>query len=230
MRNTRMVLCFGILGAALAMGGEVMVPEATEMPGATKLLVSLVAEEGKSSFLVRSLGGEEQRSSCPVPADGLERFKLALIAQVGKDAAIQGFTLVTWKPASKKEDIPERQWPEIKEVPGATARIRGAETLMLRRFEASEGSSAKWAFELISFRKIEPKDDEDPIVRAKKEVLEEGGARLIEDRRFTLFAPSAPGEDPRYGILLNPVWKEGRLDGYDAQLVTTRAPAKEARE
>jgi hypothetical protein len=229
MRNAKLVLCFGILMAALAAGGEAMIPEVTEMPGAGKLLVSLVTEEGKSSFLVRSLGGDEQRSTCPLPAEGLERFKLAMIAQVAKDGAIEGFSLVTWKPIPKKDEIPARVWPELKDVPGATARIRGAEVLMLRRFEASEGSAAKWAFELISFRKIEPKDDEDPIVRAKKEVIEEGGARLIEDRRFTLFAPAVPGEDPRYGVLLNPVWKEGRLDGFDAQLVTTTAPPKAAR-
>lgn len=111
---------------------------------------------------------------------------------------------------------------------GATAKIRGAQVLMLRQLPPPEGvKEAKWSFELISFRKIEPKEEDDPVVRAKKEVIEDKGARLIEDRRFTLAAPTAPHEAMRYGIVLVPVWKEKglTLDGFDAQLVTTPAPA-----
>jgi hypothetical protein len=230
MQNRKLVrwfLYFGILGAALASGGEAMIPEVTEMPGAQKILLSLGAEEGAPALLVRGIGGEEHRAICRLPAEGLEKYKLALIAQTAKDGAIQGFSLVTWKPAAKDEELPKRTWPELKDVPGATARIRGAEVLMLRRLQAPPESAAKWCIELISFRKLEAKEAEDPVVRAKKEVIEDGSTRLIEDRRYTLFAPTTPTEDPRFGVILKPVWKEeGRLDGFDAQLVTTPAPAK----
>jgi hypothetical protein len=234
MQNRKLVrwfLCFGILGAALASGGDAVIPEVTDMPGAQKIIVSLGAEEGAPAFLVRALGDEEHRATRRLPADGLEHYKLAMIAQTAKDGAIQGFSLVTWKPASKDEEPPARAWPEIKEVPGVSARIRGSEVLMLRRLQTPADSAAKWCIELVSFRKIEAKEADDPIVRAKKEVIDEGSTRLIEDRRFTLFAPATPSEDPRYGVLLKPVWKEeGRLDGFDAQLVTTPAPAKAAPE
>jgi hypothetical protein len=208
-----------------------MIPEVTEMPEAQKLVVSLGLEDGAPAFLVRSPGGEEQRATRRLPAEGLERYHLALITQTARDGAIRGFSVVTWKPAAKGDEPPARVWPELKDVPGATARIRGAGIVMIRRLEAPAGSSMKWGLELISFRKIEAKDEEDPIVRAKKEVIEDGGARLIEDRRFSLFAPATPGEDPRYGVLLKPVWKaEAQLDGFDAQLVMTPAPAKVAPE
>ncbi len=225
MKNRRMVrflLACGILGA-LAYAAELMAPEVTEMPDAQKVLVASVTEEGAPALLVRSLGGDEQRVTRRLPADGLDRYKLALIAQTGKDAAIAGFSIVTWKPVEKKA---ADQWPELKDIAGATARIRGAQTVMLRRLPAPEGDAGKdtkWSFELISFRKIEPKEDDDAIVRAKKEVIEEGGARLIEDRRFTLITPSAPSEKLLYGVVLIPVWKDKILDGFDAQLVM--APA-----
>ena len=227
-RVIRVVLSCGFLGAALASGGEVMVPDVAAIPGASKVLVALAAEEGGPALVVRSVGGEEQSVTRRLPKEGFERFKLALIAETGKDGAIAGFSCVTWKPAEKKADAPAREWPELKDIAGATARIRGAQVLMLRRLavpETAAGKDAKWSFELISFRRIEPKEEDDAIVRAKKEVIEEGGARLIEDRRFTLVAPSAPDETRLYGVLLVPVWKDGRiLDGYDAQLVTTPAP------
>lgn len=229
MRNRRMVrflLACGILGAVLASAAEYMAPEVTEIPDTQKLLVALAAEEDGTAFLVRSLGEEDQRVTLRPPADGLDRFKLALIAQTKKGGAITGFSLVTWKPVEKKAEGAAREWPELKDIAGATARIRGAQTLMLRRLPVAEAAKdAKWSFELISFRKIEPKEEDDAIVRAKKEVIEDGGARLIEDRRFTLIAPSAPSEALRYGVVLVPVWKEQILDGFDAQLVTTPAPA-----
>jgi hypothetical protein len=226
IRKVRFALVSGILAATVASGGDVMIPEVTEMPGAQKLLVTLAAGEGPA-LLVRSIGGEEQRATLRLPSEGLDRYKLALIAQTTKEGTIAGFSLVTWKPGEKKEGGTARAWPELKDVAGATARIRGAQALMLRRLAAPE-KDAKWSFELISFRRIEPKEEDDPIVRAKKEVIEEGGARLIEDRRFTLIAPTTPTEDPRYGVLLVPAWKEeGRtLDGFDGQLVTTPAPAR----
>jgi hypothetical protein len=230
MQNRKLVrwfFCFGILGAALASGGDAMIPEVTEMSGAQKLVVSLGSEEGAPAFLIRGLGDQEHRIARRLPADGLESYKLGMIAQTAKDGAIQGFSLVTWKPAPKGEEAPARVWPELKEVPGVSARIRGSEVLMIRRLQTPADSAAKWCLELVSFRKIEAKEADDPIVRAKKEVIDEGSTQLIEDRRFTLFAPTTPGEDPRYGVLLKPVWKEeGRLDGFDAQLVTTPAPAK----
>lgn len=229
-RMIRVVLSCGFLGMALASGGEVMVPEVAAIPGASKVLVALAAEEGRPALVVRALGGEEQSVTRRLPAEGLDRFKLALIAETGKDGAITGFSCVTWKPAEKKDDPPARAWPELKDIAGATARIRGAQTLMLRQLPLAEGESAKdakWSFELISFRKIDPKEEDDAIVRAKKEVIEEGGARLIEDRRFTLIAPTAPDGTRCYGVLLVPVWKEAGkiLDGYDVQLVTTPLPA-----
>lgn len=232
MQDTRMaraVLFLGVLGVALAVAGEVMVPEVTEMPGAEKILLSFAAGEGSPAFRIRSAGGEEHQASCPLPTEGIERFKLALIAATDRDGAITGYSLVTWKPGDKKEDL-AGVWPELKDVAGAKARIRGSDTLLLRRFAPPASGPAKWGFELISFRKIEPKDEDDPVARAKKETIEEGGARLIEDRRFTLLAPELAGESPRYGVLLTPAWKDkGQvLDGFDAQLVATPAPAKPA--
>jgi hypothetical protein len=225
------LFCFGVLGAALASGGEAMIPEVSELPGSQKLVISLGAEEGAPAFLIRSLGGEEQRASRRLPAEALDRYHMALIAQTSKEGAIQGYSLVSWKPVPKGEEAPARAWPELKDVPGVTARVRNAQVLMLRRLESSPDGAAKWAFELISFRKIEPKEQDDPVVRAKKEVIEEGSAQLIEDRRFTLFAPTTPTDDPQFGVLLKPVWKqEGRLEGFDVQLVTTPAPAKAASE
>jgi hypothetical protein len=220
-----MALCVGILGIALA--GEGMVPEVTEMKGAEKVLLSFASGEEGASFLVRSAGGEEHRATCPLPSEGIERYRLALIACTDKDGMVTGYSLVTWKPGEKKEDLGQA-WPELKDVPAAKARIRGAGTLLLRRFTPPASGPAKWGFELISFRKIEPKDEEDPVVRAKKETIEEGGARLIEDKRFTLLAPEIAGETPRYGVLFTPAWKEAGkiLDGFDAQLVTTPSPVK----
>jgi hypothetical protein len=202
MRNRRIVgflLACGALGLALATAAEFMTPEVTEIPGTGKVLVSLAAEEGGPAFLVRALDGEEQQATRPLPADGLDRYKLALIAQTKKDGAISGYSLVTWKPADKKPA--ERMWPDLKDIADATAKIRGAQVLMLRQLPPPEGvKDAKWSFELISFRKIEPKEEDDPVVRAKKEVIEDKGARLIEDRRFTLAAPTAPHEAMLYGI------------------------------
>jgi hypothetical protein len=225
-----MVLAFGILGVALAFAGETMVPEVTDMAGAEKMVISFANGEGGASFLIRS-AGNEHKATCALPTEGIEKWKLALIAATDKDGAINGYSLVTWKPGDIKEDTPT--WPDLKSVPGATARVRGSQTVLLRRFAAPASGPAKWGFELISFRKLEPKDEDDPVVRAKKETIEEDGARLIEDRRFTLLAPELAGESPRYGVLLTPAWKDKEkrvLDGFDAQLVSTPAPAKTARE
>jgi len=226
LRIVRLLAVSGLLGAALS-AGEAMAPDVTHIPDAPKLLVALAAEEGGPAFLVRALDGDGQRVSRELPAEGLDQYKLALIAQTAKDGAIAGYSLVTWKPAEKSAEGTAREWPELKNVAGATARIRGAQTFMLRRFAPPEGKDAKWSLEVISFRKIEPKEDEEAIKRGKKEIVEEGGVRLVEQARFTLVAPNTPNEETCYGVVFVPVWKEaGRiLDGFDAQLVTTPAPA-----
>lgn len=231
MKNRRIVrflFASGLLGAALS-AGEAMAPEVTHIPDTGKLLVALAAEEGGPAFLVRSLEGEGQRVPRPLPAGDLDRYKLALIAQTRGEGAIAGYSLVTWKPAEKAAEGEAPAWPELKEIAGATARIRGAQTFMLRQFSPPEGKDAKWSLELISFRKMEPKEDQEAILRAKKEIIEDGGVRLVEQARFTLVAPSTPTEETCYGVILVPVWKEkGRiLDGFDAQLVSTPAPATE---
>ncbi len=222
-----LLFCLAVAGV-VALAGDVMVPEVTEMEGAGKILFSFGdGGEDAPAFLARSIGGEEQRATFRLPAEGIERYKLAIVARTDKEGAITGFSLVTWKPAEKKA---EREWPQLKPVEGAEARIRGSQTLLVRQLPA-EGTDAKWSLEIVSFRRIEPKEDEDPIVRAKKEVIEDGGARLIEDRRYTLVAPATPSEKSCCGILLSPAWKEAgkTLEGFDAQLVTTPAPAAEAR-
>ncbi|MCK6461735.1 MAG: hypothetical protein L6Q95_17785 [Planctomycetes bacterium] len=219
--------CLAVAGV-VAFAKDVMVPETTEMKGAGKILLSFGGGgEDAPAFLARSLDGEEQRATFPLPAEGIADWKLALVARTDKGGAITGFSLVTWKQAEKK---PEREWPELKAVEGAEARIRGSQTLLFRQLPA-EGKGSKWSFEIVSFRRIEPKEDEDPVVRARKEILEEEGARLIEDRRYTLVAPATPTEKTFCGILLVPAWKEeGKaLEGFDARLVTTPAP-EEARE
>ena len=226
LRIVRLLAASGLLGAALS-AGEAMAPEVTHLPDTGKLLVGIVADGPGPSLLVRALEGDGQRVARQLPAEGLSEYKLGLIAQTAKDGVIAGYSLVTWKPAEKGAEGAAREWPQLKDVAGATARIRGAQTLMLRRFAAAEGKDAKWSLEILSFRKMEPKEDEEAILRAKKEIVEDGGVRLVEQARFTLVAPSAPTEANCYGIVLVPVWKEeGRiLDGFDAQLVTTPAPA-----
>lgn len=234
MRNARKVhWILGIaLGAALASAGEVMVPEVTELRDAQKLVVSFVPASGEdaAAFLIRPPGGEEQRVTRPLPAEGAEHYQLALIAQTAKEGGITGFSLVTWKPGEKKAGA--REWPELKEMSAEPTRIRGSQTFLLRPIPAPEAAAARplpaWGFEVVSFRRIEPKEDDNAIVKAKKEVIEQGGVRLVEDRRFTILAPAAPREGTRYGILLVPVWKEAgkTLDGFDLKLVSTPAPAE----
>jgi hypothetical protein len=211
------------LVVALASAGEVMVPEVTELPDAQKVLLTLTGGTDDAAFCARSIGGEERRATCRLPSEGLEQWKLALVAQTVKDGSINGFSFVTWKPAEAK---PEHEWPELKEIPGALARIRGAEALVLHQLASTE-KDAKWSFEIISFRKMESGEDEEAILRAKKQIIEEGGTRLVEAGRFTLVAPAPPSERLRYGVVVVPVWKEtGKiLDGFDAQLATTPSPA-----
>jgi hypothetical protein len=222
------VLAILVLGGALVSAGEVMVPEVTEMPDAPKVLLSLNGGgEDPFWFAIRSIGGDEQRATRALPREGIDRYKLALIAQTAKDGGIAGHSLVTWTPAEKKA---EREWPVLTAIDKATATIRGgAQALLLRPLPADQ---KKWGFEVISFRRIEPKEDEEAILKAKKEVIEEGGARFVEEGRFPLIAPAPPTAKMRYGVLLLPVWKEpGRiLDGFDAQLVTTPAPTGTAGE
>jgi len=215
--------CLALVAVA-ATAGDATVPEVTEMDGAQKILFSFQAGgESRPSFTAKEAGGAEQQATRELPSDGIKDYKLALVAKTDKEGAITGFAFVTWKPAERKA---ENEWPQLKPIEGAEARIRGAATLLIRQLPA-EGKDPKWSFEIISFRRIEPKEADDPVVRAKKEILEEGGARLIEDKRFTLVAPAMPTERTCYGILLVPVWKDpGKtLDGFDAQLVTTPAPA-----
>lgn len=214
--------CLALL-AVVAFAGDAMVPEVTEMNGAKKILFSFQAGgENSPCFVAKAIGGDEQHASRQLPSEGIKDYKLALVARTDRGGAITGFSLVTWKPAEKKA---EREWPQLKPVEGAEARIRGSATVLVRQLPA-EGRDAKWSFEIVSFRRIEPKEADDPVVRAKKEILEDGGARLIEDGRFTLVAPAAPTEKACCGILLAPVWKDpGKtLEGFDAQLVTTPAP------
>jgi hypothetical protein len=228
MRRHRMLPRLLVTGcvAALAFAGEVMVPEVTELADTSGVLLTFDGGgEGRPAFVARSIGDETQRATRPVPSAGLDRFKLALIAKTGEDLAITGFSVVTWKSAEKAGSD---EWPEISNVAGSTARIRGAGTLVLRRRQTVE-KDAKWSFEIVSFRTIDPKkDDDERITKAKKEVIEEGGARLVEDERFTLAPPESPSADTRYGVVLVPVWKEsGRiLDGFDAQLVRAPSPAR----
>jgi hypothetical protein len=210
----------------LVFAADVMVPEVTEIRDAKKLLVTFArGEEGEaSSFKIRA--GEEQEFTRQLPSEGIELYKLGFIAATAEEGAIEGFSLVTWKPAPEGA---ERTWPQLREMAGSVARIRGADALLLRQLpaeaEADADKPAPWGFELISFKRLESAEDEENIIRAKKEVIEEGGTRLVEDRRFPLPAPAAPPEGTCYGVLLIPVWKEAGkiLDGFDARLVSTTA-------
>jgi hypothetical protein len=225
MVRCALLSCLAFLAVA-AFAGDAMVPEVTEIPGAQKILFSFGGGgEDAPAFLARSVGGEEQSVTRKLPSEGVSDYKLALVARTDKMGAITGFSLVTWKPAEKKAD---KEWPQLKPIEGAEAAIRGSQTLLIRQL-ASVGKDAKWSFEIVSFRRIEPKDDDDAIARAKKEVIEEGGARLIEDRRFTLVAPATPSDKTCYGILLTPAWKEpGKtLEGFDAHLMTTPAQTEQ---
>jgi hypothetical protein len=228
MVRSALLSCLALL-AVVAFAGDAMVPEISEMPGANKILFSFGGGgEDAAAFLAKSVGGEEHKVTRRPPSEGIADYKLALVARTSKMGAIEGFSLVTWKPAEKEA---EEAWPTLKPIEGAETSIRGAQTILVRQLPAT-AKDAKWSLEIISFRRIEPKDDEDPVVRAKKEVIEgEGGTRLIEDKRFTLVAPATPTDKTCYGILLTPVWKEpGKtLEGFDAALVTTPAP-KEERE
>jgi hypothetical protein len=223
VRFVRWTLSFGILGATLAFAAEVMVPEVTEIRDAPKALLSFVPASGEEpgAFLVRPSGSDEG-VKLPLPSEGLDRFKLALIARTGKDGKIAGYSVVTWKPADKKP--PGREWPELAQAPGEATRVRGAELLLVRQL-APEGAAKTWGFEVLSFRKIEPLEDEDTIVRAKKEVIEDGKARLVEVGRFQMETRAAPTESLRHGILIVPVWTEGKtLDAFDLSLVSTPNP------
>jgi len=211
-------LCFA-LGVGLASAGDAVAPDVSELRGVEKVLLVFDGEE----FIAKSVGAENERATRLPPSEGLDTWKLALIARTAKAGGINGFSLVTWKPVDTK---PEREWPQLKEIEGATARISGAQAFVLRRLEPAE-PEAKWSFEIISFRRMEPEEKvDDANAQEKKEILEEAGVRFIENGRFTLAAPSAPDERTFLGVLLAPVWKESgkTIDGFDARLVSTPAP------
>jgi hypothetical protein len=215
-----MVLGALLCGAAVLSAGEALVPEVTEIAGTERLFVCFSPKEGEKGFLVRSLGAEERRFACPLPEKGLDRFQIALVAQTTEEGKIDGFSLVTWKPAEKADAA---AWPQLKEEAGMTLRLRSVAALMIRQIpEADE----RWGFEIISFKRIEPKEEKG-IEQAAKEIVDESGGRFLEDRRTPLIAPRAPDKGMRYGVLLIPAWKESGkvLDGYDVKLVTTPVPA-----
>lgn len=224
--------CLALLALA-AFAGDAMVPEVTRIEGASNILFSFGGGDDATSFVARSAEHEDKRATRPAPSERISEFKLALVANTDEKGMITDFSLVSWKPADKPaEKAADAEWPQLKPIEGAEARIRGSSTLLVRKLTAT-AKDAKWSLEIISFRRMEPGEkDEDPVARAKKETIEEGGARLIEDRRFTLVAPAMPTDKTCYGILLTPVWKEpGKtLDGFDAKLVSTPAARAEKME
>lgn len=233
------VLCGAILVALLAAraSGEeaVLVPHTTRIDGGKELFLCLSRQEGEksASFVIRTLAGKAQRVTVPLPSAGLDRFKLALVAETAKEGEISGFSLITWKPAEKEEK--PASWPRFSEVVGVSERIRGAEALVVRRMpppadedhdpEEAEERAPAWGLDLVACKLLAPKEPAEAIKRTQMTV-EEGSSRFIEDRRCSLVAPRAPEAGIRYGVVLIPVWKEeGRtLEGFDAYLVTTPAP------
>ena len=208
-------LCGAILAAVLAAqasaGEQPLAPEVTEFPGTTELFVGF----NKSGFLVRSAGSEKET--------GLDRF--ALVARTTK-SAIEGYSLVTWKPVDKAV----AKWPQLELLEETRMRIAGVDALVLRQrvtrvAEQTGGEAAQWGFELVTFKRQAPKDGKQVVKKTTKETIEQGGARLVEDRRFPLVAACAPAQGTRYGVLFVPVFKktkQGRvLEGIDAFLVTT---------
>lgn len=199
-----------VLAARASAEEQKLAPEVTEFPGTKELLVGY----GKAGFRIRSAGSEKET--------GLERF--ALIARTTR-GAVDGYTLVTWKPVDKATTT----WPQLNLLEETKTRIAGADAIVVRqrvtRVAEQTGDDKQWGLELVTFKRQAPEDGKRPVKKTNKEVIEQGGARLIEDRRIPLVVTKAPKQDTRYGVLLVPVFKktdQGRaLDGMDVFLVTT---------
>lgn len=174
--------------------------------------------------------------TCTIPqeTDQLARFRVGVVTRLD-DAGerVEAMEVVTWKPATDEESVAQ---PIVQRLSGSERqRIHAARHITLKPvWNETDGGRILAAFELT----IRPdtkgaavsdaahasgkKDANDP-----EKAKDDDEEKQMDHKPVILKLPTSLAAGYRYGVILEPVWKErGKPMGFDVSLAAA-APAKE---
>jgi len=217
-------------------------------PIATQNGVGLAAREGhapsRGEIAFNALDGSAAvKCELPREADQLARYRVGVIARLKDGKQLEAMDIVTWKPATAEEATGQPVVERIAASP--THRFRGVERISIKPlWNESDEERLLLGFELtarpdtkgaaVAEARHEAKDARHD---AKKEKAgdeapakdKEGAEEERHPSPVVLKLPTPLLAGNRYGVILQPVWKEDgkKLIGFDVTLAVATFPKAE---